>query len=273
MEKPSSKNSFFADNAIKISESLGPSRNMTVDQKIEYLIDNGHKFFINLDLVSSSTYQGLFESLELDGKTVVNVGAGYSLGPGYNHSSPLAEAMSKVNPNIVYIPVDYNHARTRSWPLLESIDGKDDGRIKIEPVTADATSLPFKDGSVDGYLSANLINEPRVGESELVFVKKILDEAYRVLKPGGFIVLSSFGYFWWKLKDGQVIYNDSIDIEEIVDKDKVRQLLIATGFVDITELPLDEAQAKEAIKERLERNQNSVEVGIRDACAFFARKD
>jgi SAM-dependent methyltransferase len=270
MENPKPNN--FKENADKIVDILGQSPRMSREQKKSYLVENGHKFFHNVDLVSAKTYQEIFAKLDLDGKTIINVGAGYSISPNYNGTSPIIEGLNEVAPNVTLIPIDYDHNRTRSWPLLETNDLDKDNNIKLEPVTGDATSLPFKDNSIDGYLSTNLINEPRKVETESVFVKKMLAEAYRVLQPGGFIIVSSFGYIWWKLANGQIIYNDAIDIEEIVEKDKIKRLMIEAGFKDITEIALDQNEIDLTLKSRLEKNPNAIEAGIRDECAFFAVK-
>jgi SAM-dependent methyltransferase len=267
------KKSHFREKSAEIASILGDGRRMDVKQKQEYLESHGHNFFHNADLVSTETYKSLFSELDLTDKTIVNVGAGYSLSGSYNGLNPMVEGLSQSRPKVVYIPLDYNHDRTKSWSLLESNDESKSDRITLEPVTADATALPLADESIDGYLSSNLINEPRKEESEYKFVQDMLAEAYRVIKPGGFIVLSSFGYFWWELDNGQVIYNDSIDIEEIVEKEMIYKIMARVGFEEIKELPLEQSEIELLIQQRLERHPDAIKAGIRDACAFFARKN
>lgn len=274
METP--KKSFnknpFSHNSAKIAELLGNGSRMNTEQKREYLESKGHAFFHNADLVATDTYLELFRGLNLNGKTIVNVGSGYALAGSYNGVTPMVEGLNKIDPDITYIPLDYNHDRSRSWLLLETEKPEENNRINLEPVTGDATLLPFGDETIDGYLSANLINEPRKEQSEVKFVTQMLTEAYRVIKPGGFIVLSSFGYLWYELEDGQIIYNDSVDIEEIVEKEKVLEILLKVGFSEIAELPLNQQEVEAVIRERLERNPKAIRAGIRDACAFFAKK-
>lgn len=258
-----------SERAEEIGRELGGGNRMSEAEKVLYLKTHGDSLFINADFVSVETYRSLFSSLNLRGKTILNVGAGSAISNGM---SPIIEALDANGEEVVCIPVDYKPERTKSWDLLDTNDSSREGVVTLEPVTADATALPFPDGSVDGYISANLINEPRVAESEVQFVKSLFAEAYRVLVPGGFIVISSFGYFWWKTKEGEVLYNDLIDIEEMVSAQQVEQYLREAGFAHIDPIPLDSKEIQEAIQERRTRKQTTADAGVVEACAFFARK-
>lgn len=258
--------------AEEIGHELGSGERMSEAEKILYLKKYGDSLRINADFVSTDTYRSLFTSLDLKGKTILNVGAGAAIGEGYNGVSPIIEALDSLDQEILLIPVDYKHQRTKSWNLLDTSDPEKDGKVVLEPVTADATALPFGNESVDGYLSTNLINEPRAKESEVVFVKKLFREAYRVLKPKGFLIVSSFGYFWWKTKEGSLFFNDAIDVEEIVTVGQIQLYLREAGFSHLESISLDDGEIREAIQERRVRTPSAVEAGVTEACAFLARK-
>ncbi|MEK7604456.1 MAG: methyltransferase domain-containing protein [Patescibacteria group bacterium] len=272
MNEGSQKPKTLSERAEKMGRVLGSGPRMSEEEKVAYLKEHMNLLRINVDFVSVETYRALFASLDLEGKTVVNVGAGTAIGGSYNGMSPLMEALNSLDEKVVCIPLDYSHTRTKSWDLLDTDDPAKDGPVTLAPVTGDATALPFADASIDGYVSANLINEPRKDESEVVFVKKLLAEAYRVLSPGGFIVLSSFGYFWWKTADGKIVFNDLIDEEEIVSVAQIERYLRDAGFTEIRPIPLDQTEIQEVIAERRARKSDAVDTGVSEACAFFARK-
>lgn len=250
---------------------MGEGR-ITIDEKECYLLTHGHKFFHNADFVNVDTYKKLFEDIGLDGKTIVNVGAGFALSSAYKGITPMVEAISSLGQAVTLIPVDYDHIRTKSWLLLDTNKKESNDAVNLEPVTGDARSLPFKDNSLDGYLSTNLINESRKLETELSFVRKQIGEAYRVLKQGGFLVMSSFGYFWYRLKDGTVIFNGNIDLKEIVERDQIEEIIKKIGFSSVSQISLDEHEIQETIKQRLTRKDGTVECGVREECAFIAIK-
>jgi SAM-dependent methyltransferase len=186
----------------KAAAALGSGR-MSEAEKREYLESHQDKLHHNADFVSVETYIDLFKKIDLTNKIVVNIGAGYSVSPlHYGAMNPVTMAISKIGVPMTFIPVDYNHDRTKSWLLLDTHDPKKNDLIQLEPVTGDATHLPFGDSSLDVYISTNLINEPREDELESNFVRRMIGEAYRVLRPGGSIVLSSFGYVWHRNADG-----------------------------------------------------------------------
>lgn len=253
------------------AKEMGHGR-MSINDKELYLIEHGHKFFHNADFVSVDTYEKLFRGFDLNDKTIVNVGADFSIhDPSSIEVNPMTEALSVINPKCTIIPLDYSHTRTKSWLLLDT-KGANNDNIHLEPVTGDATSLPFQDSSLDGYLSSNLINEPRGKETELTFVRKMIGEAYRVLKPGGFLVITSFGYFWYKLEDGTIIYNDNVDIDEIVEKEMVKTIFEKVGFSAVTEIHLDKKAITEAVLGRSKRRMDAAKCGVREECAFLVIK-
>ncbi|MFD0332023.1 class I SAM-dependent methyltransferase [Streptacidiphilus monticola] len=65
---------------------------------------------------------------------------------------------------------------------------------RVELHTADMTALPFEDGSFDVVTSALAIhNIPTRGARH-----RAVDEAMRVLRPGGLLVVADF---WWAVKE------------------------------------------------------------------------
>lgn len=64
----------------------------------------------------------------------------------------------------------------------------------------------------------------------------IIVEALRVLKPGGFLVLSSFGYMKSGYHDGKTVFNDGLRQEDIVTLREIEELLEKCGFDDIREM-------------------------------------
>ncbi len=259
--------------AEEIGHELGGGVRMSEAEKIAYLKEYGDSLRINTDFVSVDTYRTLFATLDLHGKTLINVGAGSPIGRGYPRVSPVMEALDQNNEEVVCIPIDYVPSRTKGWDLLDTEEVHRKSAVTLEPVTADATALPFPSGSIDGYISTNLINEPRAEGSEVAFVKTLFAEAYRVLAPGGFLIVSSFGYFWWKTEDGTILYNDAIDVEEIVTVEQVTQYLRDAGFSSIEPIPLNEKEVEAAVQERRARKQGVYrDAGVVEACAFFVRK-
>lgn len=267
-EKPDNT---FIRNPKKTAELFGEGR-MTREEKAEYLNAHDRRFFRNIDFVNVDTYRSIFNQVVHPGDTIVNVGAGYSISPTPELVDSITRALQQSGEEVTLIPIDYSHDRTKSWLLLDTKEAEKDDLIHLEPVTASATDLPFGTASVDGYYSANLINEPRMDKPGSVFVKDMLTEAYRVLKPGGFFLVSSFGYVWWKLQNGLFIYNDNVDEEKMVTKEQIMEMLTEIGYTNIEEVPFDDKIIEEAAKERLARREDATEVGIQEACAFLAFK-
>lgn len=257
--------------AKEVAEKLGEGR-MSVLEKAAYLEKYSHKFFFNEDFVSIPTYETILKTLDLHDKKIVNVGAGFSLRAEADH---FTTALQNVAENITLFPVDYNHARTTSWLLLDSQneDKEVNDTIHLEPVTADATKLPFEDSSMHGYASVNLVNEPRLEEYNHIFVEKLLQEAFRILKDGGFILLSSFGYNRYLEQDGTERFNDSMDREDIITSTELQELLVRVGFKNIQSLPIDGNAVEQKIKDlKKQEEEIGAEVSIEEACAYLAFK-
>ena len=74
------------------------------------------------------------------------------------------------------VGMDFNYAKLRYLR-----------RYEIPLVNASAFALPFKDGSFDCVISSQVIEHIRYDES-------IFSEMYRVLRPGGMIILGTPDY-------------------------------------------------------------------------------
>ncbi len=117
-----------------------------------------------------------------------------------------------------------------------------------EIVNADAAKLPFEDNFFDSYVIS-------YGLRNVTFIKEALQEAYRVLKPGGNFVCLEFS----KVKDpllrkiykayrfevipklGKCIAQDeasyqylSESIEQFYDQEELKQILEAVGFSHVS---------------------------------------
>lgn len=253
-----------------LAKALGESAKMPTQKKAAFLEEHGRKIFTNYDFVAPETYQRIFSSVDLEGKSIVLAGAGYPFdGSG---ASNLTKALGKIKQDTNIIPLDISHTRARGWLLVDEDKKANEKGPELSPVVADATSLPFPDNSIAGYVSANLINEPNKEQGELKFVKNLIDEAFRVLTPGGFLVLSSFGYFKYTDTAGHVFYNGNIDIEEMVPTELVEKILANTGFTKIEKLPLDELEALKAVKNKKGSVTAVEKVQIIDACGYVAYK-
>ncbi len=255
---------------LDIANALGESAKMPLEQKAAFLEDHGGKIFTNYDFVAPETYSKIFSSTDLEGQSVVVAGAGYPF--DREGASNLTKALNKIKQNTNIIPLDISHTRARGWLLLDQDRGADEAGPELSPVVADATRLPFSDNSIAGYVSTNLINEPNKEQGELKFVNNLIAEAYRVLHSGGFLVLSSFGYFRYTDKDGHVFYNDNIDVEEMVPTELVEQMLTGAGFSRIEKLPLDDMEALRALKNKKSMISGITKAQVIDACGYVAYK-
>jgi SAM-dependent methyltransferase len=251
--------------------ALGGTEKMSEEEKLLYLQEKEGKIFQNIDFVSQYTYRDIFTEIDLNGKNMALVGAGYSVGVR-NEPSPLMASLMVLNPKVNLIPVDMSEERLKSWHILDT----EHSNIEINPVATDGLKLPFKDESIEVYSSVNLINEPREKMAESVFVKNLINEGYRVLVPGGSMLLSSFGYILYKQEDGTAYFNDKIDADEMVSPIQIESYLRNAGFREVKKLPLKpeliELFEKEKSKVVSDKKGIATEIICVDPCAFQAIK-
>jgi|GEM_PF-6798159 len=203
----------------------------------------------NCDFISLKTYESIFSKFDLKNKRIFDLGAGFL--PISPQASEYIAALPSQNLNL--IPVEINELRIRSWNLAK-MENANPSESTINPVRGDMFKLPFPDESFDGGVSINVINNFR----KLEAVPALLEEIRRVLKPGGFLILSSFGYYKCT-KEGQVFYNNDFKENEIITSNLVQASAELVGFSRIERIPLDPAKIKaEAIrKEEIENRKSS----------------
>jgi SAM-dependent methyltransferase len=137
--------------------------------------------------------------------------------------------------NVRVVTIDRDPLRAQSWRLISEDEPAPDPAI--QPMVADAGMLPVENESVGGIISINLLNA--FHENAFPGVKMILEEAYRALKPGGFLILSTFGYSRRIAHDGKVSYNQNIPVPEQITEDALAQLGSTIGFTEIESIPLN----------------------------------
>jgi SAM-dependent methyltransferase len=98
--------------------------------------------------------------------------------------------------------------------------------------------LPFEDGSADVVLAGEIIEH-------IVDTESFLREIFRVLRPGGAVVLSTPNILWWKHRvallagrypealDYRTRYGDDFGHVRIFTPELMRGLLEETGFGDV----------------------------------------
>ncbi|MFW0837385.1 MAG: methyltransferase domain-containing protein [Candidatus Komeilibacteria bacterium] len=122
-----------------------------------------------------------------------------------------------------------------------------------EPVLGSAFHLPFKTESIDGGASIlNLFNSSfKGGGGNEVFIKpeeckQILQEVYRVLQSGKFVIVNNYGYVIVNL-DNLMKINGPVD-NEMITSEMINELAEQVGFQNSETVPLDEDRIKLASK-------------------------
>jgi ubiquinone/menaquinone biosynthesis C-methylase UbiE len=224
-------------------------------QKIYNEIMKVGGFSYNADFISAKTYGELFDELGVTSEkkmTVIDVGAGVVPLGEKKYSTAYAEEIDERGVRLV--PIDMNETRVRTWQLLP--DGPQfEGDSYAQPVVADALHLPFQDSSVDGSISINLLNGFRSNCKENA--SRALSEIYRVLKPGGFLIISTYGYYRIVKKDGSEEYSDDFKPEDFVDAEFIKNSARELGFSSVKEVELSQKKIKESVSYWTEKKKTA----------------
>ncbi len=200
------------------------------------------------DYVAPETYLRLFEEILKgeekfpEGFTVLDLACGFPppKEKTLKRETPLAssaqEILEKMGARIIGLDI--------SLTALE--EQKKMGR---EAVLGDAFSLPFKNDSLDACLIYNLTNatfKSPIGGTEIPIskeeIKVILEEVFRVLKPGGFVIVNQFGYAWFESKFGHS--TTTLLVDKIVPLEVIKKLAEEIGFKNIKSLPFSKERLK-----------------------------
>ena len=180
---------------------------------------------IRFDLDSLVWREKVRETLNAFLNYLPQTGKGLEIGCGKGHITALFQ---KLGYTIIGtdLPITIDEAmgfRHPLWqePVWQAISKRYGAKFQI----ADATKLPFKDGSFDFVLANAVIEHVRPQR----LVGKIFKEVLRVLKPGGFLLISETpqptSYSEWL--GGQLGYGEH---EIKIAGEQVTKILIDSGF-------------------------------------------
>ena len=218
----------------------------------------------NFDPISSEVYERIFRKLIRQGDVIMNVGPGFSVGntlEGSFLNESLWDATKNRGAHLVV--ADMSHDDLLSHKDLREVTGDD----HVSIVEANGTKLPLPDNSLSGIASSNLINCPNEGMSLRDQAISLIREFYRTLRPGGFLLLSSFGYFYLGRDERGDVFNDGLREKDILYLRDIERILQKEGFVNIADLELDEDRMAFLAQEAPIYARN------RDAGGFLAYKN
>jgi ubiquinone/menaquinone biosynthesis C-methylase UbiE len=185
------------------------------------------------DYVERDIYKNVFDTAGLKpGDTVLDLGAGcINLNLDNSYTSELEHR------GLIFVPVDDDISAVESW-MLHPYHQRGKNETVVRPISADIRELPFADESIPFALSINVVNSPL--ENEKVFLQEMLTELYRVLRDGGQLLISSFGYYKMKNSEGTFFYNDGITEDHFVTIEDVKRAAERVGFGSFEDLPISE---------------------------------
>lgn len=190
------------------------------------------------DFVGEEKYKEVLRKYDLKDKQVIDIGAGYpppKVLSEEKKSAPLGSELQEAleNKGAKIIAVD-----VANEPLKHQ---KEAGRL---PVLGSVFELPFEEESIDGgAIILNLFNssfKPEREEKEIFMkpeeCKEILEEAYRVLQKGTFLIINNYGYTIVKIDNLKIIGPEE---NEIITPELIRKLAEEVGFQHIEDIPFD----------------------------------
>lgn len=146
------------------------------------------------------------------GDRVLDLGCGDG-----NYTGPIADTTGRA------VGVD------SSWSMLKAARRRLAGRSDLGWVGGDGGSLPFRSEAFDAVIAVTVLclaAEPR----------RVLDEAYRVLRPGGRLVVGELGRYslwalWRRLRGlvAETVYREA----HFFTPAEIRSMLEASGFRDV----------------------------------------
>lgn len=223
------------------------------------------------DFISRETYDKVFDKLKVRNITMLDVGAGIvPVNPKFG-ASPYFEALK--GRNVKLVPIEHDILRIHTWKLINSHNIVP-GVSKAMPVQADVNALPFRESSVDGAISVNYINSFKKNAKESV--NNFLEEIYRALKPGGFLIISTFGYTCQLSSRGDLTVNDKIPFNEFVTPAMVKELAKKVGFSKIEDVPLDKEDIERSrarwVKQDQEAGEDVTAILMEDPIGLLLKK-
>jgi ubiquinone/menaquinone biosynthesis C-methylase UbiE len=165
-------------------------------------------------------------------RLIVEIGCGAA--PFLRYARPEFKEYFKTNSNVLYFGLDIEErdvefAEEIVRYNLEHELGEEVGS-RFAFVEADGSQLPIMDKSVDELILSNVLGDPRIdrkqGESPGETKKKILQEAYRVLKSGGRLTIHeditpqvTRRNYW--IEEAEEIFDTKAKYNELADSEPV----------------------------------------------------
>jgi SAM-dependent methyltransferase len=189
----------------------------------------------NVDFIKAETYDRLFDELGVTKDSrIVDLGAGYApIIDDWGQSRYTAELTKR---GATIIPVELSEVKAQSWRIFSKM--KRSEGLNVKPVVARSEELPLPKESMDGAISINLFNAPH--PEPKLYVEATLQELFSVLKPGGFFIVSTFGYTKSQNPEGKTVYNNFIPEEKHITSDIVQSLALQIGFSEVSKIELNE---------------------------------
>ena len=190
------------------------------------------------DFVGAEKYKQIFKKYNLKGKSVVDLGAGYPLpkiGTPQKESIPLASELHEIlenkGANIIAVDVAEEPLKAQSAVGRKSILGS-----FFKP--------PFKNESVDGGVIILNVFSSSFGDENRkeTYIKtedcrKILQEVYRILQKGGFVVVNNYGYIIGTMDNSMKFLGP--EENEINTSEIIQKMAKEIGFTKIENIPID----------------------------------